>query len=258
MRSSLFKYFILLLLGLAFTLKACAPGDPAVTPDVTAPSTLKVVVTITEDQDASDTKNGASMITLQFSTNEIREGNPQGYYTVFTHGESIDCNGHTMTLGNAPNNYWFRIINIPSTYYCNYSSPYNKTKQPVNIFTVPGTQKPLSPKLVRAVIDSSNAIVTYTPEPNTPRCTVEASANASNGNVTGDAVTENGTYSGLNVSSLSGRGYLIITQTCTWGYDQGNTGDNGSQFASLSGTYMTSAGLYVTWAQPNSPTQGTT
>src|SRR5260370_23201277 len=56
-----------------------------VSPDTTDPPTLDVTVTISEGQNDSD---GLTAITVQFSTNEIRNPN----FVHFEHGDKVKCN----------------------------------------------------------------------------------------------------------------------------------------------------------------------
>jgi hypothetical protein len=267
MRSRRFRYSILIFLGLvAIILYACSSGasDPPVTPDTTIPSTLHVTVTIVEDQDASDGANGMSVITLGFSTNEIAETNT----VIFTHGEWISCNGSRMTLGNATS-YWFRVaIPYDSLYTCNYYYPQLGTATPINIFSVHAARMPLHPILVRpvpntsviSVIYASDQSINYTSDhttANSSSCTVQVTANASNGNATGNRMSQNGRYSGLDVSSLNGAGNISMTRTCDWNRRHGNIGDNGQHFDQVNVTYKSTATFEITWVPPDSPTQGT-
>ncbi len=260
MRSTLFKYSILLYLGLAFILNACAPGDPGdppVTPDTTNPSTLKVTVTINEDQNASD---GKSVVTLSFRTNEIQEDNS----VIFTHGERVNCNGHPMALGNAVN-YSVRM-NIPPVYACDYHLNNNK---PALIFSVP-KRSHLSPAL-HVPVGNSPFIVTYNPDSVERRCALQGVASDAANNISGSSVASDGrTYTGVDVSSLNGAGNLMMIRTCMCppsnknldsGYhcplSHGNTGDNKTVFDSINITYKSTATLYVTWVPPNTPTTST-
>ncbi len=263
MRSTLFRYSILLFLGLAFILYACAPGDPgdppiAVTPDTYIPPTLKVTVTINEDQDASD---GKSMVTLSFSTNEIKEDNS----VIFTHGERVNCNGIRIDLGSTAS-YSVRM-KIPPDYKCDYHYVNQGKSELTPIFTVHVLTQ-LKPKLQRPVPSDSIISVSYTPDKNPPDCKVQVTANTPGGSVTGDTVKENGNiYIGPDVSSLSGPGILVMTRTCVppqYNYDNHNKADDGCQcngspltFDKLTLTYISTASDEVTWVPPNTPTIST-
>ena len=248
MRSTLFRYSILLFLGLAFILNACVPGDPGdppVTPDTTIPSTLKVIVTITEDQDATD---GKSVVTLSFSTNEIKEDNS----VIFTHRESINCNGHPIDLGSAVS-YSVRMI-IPPVYTCDY----HLNNKSYLIFSVPKRSR-LLPVLHVPVGDNPNFKVSYNPDKNAPDCTVRVDASVGASTISGDTVPENGNiYTGPDVRALSGSGNVVMTRICRppkYIYDHHNAGnDNSSIFDSLDTTYKSTASYEVTWTPPNTPT----
>ncbi len=256
MRSTLFRYSILLLLGLAFIINACGfdtPGDPPVTPDTTIPSTLKVTVTITEDQEASDVK---SVVTLSFSTNEIKEDNT----VIFTHGESVNCNGITIDLGSAVS-YSVRM-NIPPVYTCDYHLNNNK---PALIFSVPKRSR-LSPVLHEPVGDNPNFKVTYNPDKNASDCQVKVDAIAGTSTISGDTVPENGNiYTGPDVRALSGSGNIMMTRTCVppqYNYDHQNKANDGCQcngpppstFDKINLTYTSTATYEVTWTPPNTST----
>ncbi len=257
MRSTLFRYSILLFLGLAFILNACAPGDPGdppVTPDTTVPPTLKVTVKINEDQDASD---GKSVVTLSFSSNEIKEDNS----VIFTHGESVNCNGITIDLGSAAS-YSVRMI-IPPEYTCDY---HLNNKKPALIFSVP-KRSHLSPVLHLSV-GNNPFIVTYNPDSVERRCPLQGVASDAANNISGPSVPSDGkTYTGVDVSSLSGLGILVMTRTCVppqYNYDNHNKADDGCQcngspltFDKLTLTYISTASDEVTWVPPNTPTIST-
>src|SRR5437588_12929516 len=102
MQTSISRIFPLLLLGLAalflVTYVATRAADPPmqVTPDTTDPSTLKVAVTIDDDQNATDGKVG---ITMQFATDEI--STPTNFIQLIP-GESVSCNDTPLAF-NSPN-----------------------------------------------------------------------------------------------------------------------------------------------------------
>src|SRR5215469_6437537 len=96
MRSYISRFsFLLLLVLVGLVASSCVMADPPVSantsnaptliqalPDTTDPPTLNVTVTIKEDQNDSD---GLTAITVQFSTNEIRNQN----FVQFDHGEKV-------------------------------------------------------------------------------------------------------------------------------------------------------------------------
>jgi hypothetical protein len=265
MRSRQFIFSILIFLGLVPIIlyaRSAGASDPTVTPDITIPSTLKVKVTIAEDQDASDGAKGKSVITLGFSTNEISETNT----VIFTHGEWISCNGSKMTLGNATN-YWFRVdIPYNSWYTCDYHYFLNGQSTPTNIFSVHAAQDPLSPVLLRSV--SGNFQVHYTSSQaitDASTCTVQVTATAPNQSTSGDPLPQKGdTYAGSDASGLNGLGNIMMERSCVpINFDYHNAvGDcqcNGSptKFDAVNVMYTSTASYEVLWHSPGSPTQGT-
>lgn len=259
MRSTRFRYSIVLFLVLVpIVLNACDSGssDPPVTPDTTIPSTLVVTVSIAEDQEASNGQNGNSIITLGFSTKEVAEINT----VIFIHGESVNCNGSTMALGNFTN-YWFRVSPSP-TYTCTYYYFLHGVHMPETIFSFQAPHSPLSPILQRPV-NNSSFIVHYnsgSPNPNVNPCMIQVTANAPNGNATGSTVPQNGNmYTGSDVSALNGLGNILMTRICVpINYNHNNdANDAGLKFAGVNVTYTSTASYEVSWIAPGSPTQGT-
>jgi len=264
MRSLACKFSIVLFLGLiAMISSACAldsASDPVVTPDTTIPSTLKVTVTVTEDQDASDGKYGSSNVTLQFETDEIAESNT----VIFTHGERIRCffnnpQGNnqqgTTVLGDAANySFHVTIPAIPLTYACDYIQSQNSN--PVLIFNITGSQNQLSPVLMRPVGNHGNFKVSYNPGfdiTNSSTCKVQVIANAPNASITGSTIPQNGNiYTGPDVSTLSGLGNILMTRTCTpiTFNNDNDADDNGSTFDAVNVTYTSTASYEVSWVPP--------
>jgi hypothetical protein len=262
MRSSFFKYSILLLLGLALILSTCAHGNGNIdpTPDTTIPSTLQVTVTIIENQDASDGKYGSSDVTLQFSTNEITDPNT----VTFTHGEKIYCYFyfHTINqpriyvLSSAPSySFHVAIPSNPFTYRCDYQYPLNGHLKSGNIFIFNGAQMPLSPVLQRPVGSNPNFTVSYhsgDPSPIVNQCTVQVDAYAPNGMVMGNNVPQDGnTYlGGVSVGGLNGGlGYILMKRTCTPVYfnHHNSANDNSLIFDVVNVTYTSTASSEVSW-----------
>jgi hypothetical protein len=267
MRSTRFIFFTLFFLGLAaFTLHACAPGADPVVPDTYVPPTLQVMVTINEDQDASDGKYGSSMVTLQFITNEIQGGN----FVTFSNQESIKCNGINLNLGsfgNSVTTYSVHMIipNNPPDYTCIYYYPFKGKTASTTIFNVHVLTQ-LMPRLQRPVPSNSVISVSYHPDKNPPSCQIQVTTSGGGQSATGDSVQEDGgIYTGPNVGSLSGLGNLVMTRTCVPpqdNFDHNNANDDGCQcnsspltFDKLNLTYKSTASYEVSWVQPNtSPT----
>jgi hypothetical protein len=275
MRSPRMRYSILLLLALApILLNACAFGsgssDPPVTPDTTIPPTLQVTASITEDQDASDGMYGSSEVTLQFSTNEVTETNT----VIFTHGETLYCyfNNHqrSFALGSATSySFHVAISSLPFTYKCDYHYFLNGQPKAGNIFIFNSPHYLLSPVLQRPVGNNSNFKVIYhpsNPSPNVKTCTIQVTANAPNGSVNGDTLSQDGnTYTGPDVSSLNGLGNIVMTRTCTPIHivdGNNNSAECGcppdTKFAAVNVTYTSTASNEVSWVPPSTPSQSTT
>ena len=272
MRSTRWRYFILLLLVLALIiLNACAPGsgssDPPVTPDTTIPSTLQVTASIAEDQDTSDGTHGMSVITLGFST---RETIPPSQ-VIFINGESVRCKNNnqnnTITLGNFTS-YWLRVaIPYNSSYTCDYYYFLNGQKKTATIFTVHAAKHPLSPVLQRPT--NGNIQVHYIPGPeitNSSNCTVQVTANAPNQSASGDTFPQKGDiYTGPDAGSLNGLGDIVMTRSCTpvniVHENSNNSAECGcppdNTFATVKVTYTSTASHEVTWVPSGSPAQGT-
>jgi hypothetical protein len=144
----------------------------------------------------------------------------------------------------------------------------NGTLKSSNIFIFNSPQKPLAPIMQRPVGNNSNFKVSYNPgnpSPNTKTCTVQATANAPNGTVTGDTVSQGeNIYTGPDVSSLSGLGNIVMTRACipinivnhiNPGAECGCPLD--TRFASVNVTFTSTASYEVSWVPPNTPSQST-
>jgi hypothetical protein len=171
-----------------------------------------------------------------------------------------------MALGNFTN-YWFRVA-PSSSYTCMYHYLLNGSHTSGTIFSFQAPQKTLSPVLQRPV-GNSNFMVHYnpgSPNPNVNKCTVQVTANAPNGNVTGDTVSQGGNiYTGSDSSSLNGLGNIVMTRTCIpINHPPHNAPEcqcNGSpkafDFDAVKVTYTSTASYEVSWVPPGSPKQGT-
>jgi hypothetical protein len=272
MRSPRLLFSMLLFFGLAaLILHACAAGGDPVVPDTYVPPTLQVMVTINEDQDASNGQLGSSMVSLQFMTNEI---NPSEFVT-FGSQEYVVCNGIRLNLssfGSGVTNFSVNmtIPSNPANYTCAYYYPQNGNTAHTPIFTVPVLNQ-LHPQLQRPVSSSADISVSYNYDHNRPDCQVQVLANAPNGNATGNSVPEDqGIYPGpnggtLNVGSLSGEGNLAMTRTCVppnEQFDHHNKADDGCQcngsplnfeFDKLNVTFKSTATVEVSWVPSNTP-----
>lgn len=150
----------------------------------------------------------------------------------------------------------------PAEYTCTYYYPLNGNTAHTPIFTVPVLNQ-LQPTLLRPVSSSADISVTYNNDKNQPDCHVQVTANAPNGNATGNSVPEDqGIYPGpngstLNVGSLSGEGNLVMTRTCTPIHIVNNADECGcppsTKFALVNVTYKSIATVEVSWVPPNTP-----
>jgi hypothetical protein len=237
-----------------------------------------VIVTINEDQDASDGTGGSSTVTLQFLTNEIQ--GPDNFVTFGA--ENVVCNGVKLLLNNYGTSVTtFSIhLKIPSTtspgYTCTYDYPLNGETKSALIFTQPVLSQ-LMPILLKPIPSSSNISISYNPDNNPPNCQVQATANAPGGTATGPSEVEENNkfiypdpkFGTLNVGSLSGLGNISMTRTCvppSNNFNNQNKNDdagtgcqcNGSSaaagFDKLSLTYTSTATYEVSWVQPGAPT----
>ena len=248
MRTTFCRYYLLLLLGLvALVLSSCASvlaadPPPQVTPDTTNPSTLKVTITIDDDQNATDGKVG---FTMQFATNEISDAN----FIQFTHGESIFCNDISLTF-NSPN-YTARVTRPDSnSYFICYYKWNGRRYQFVHLKVRSLLKAPL------LYIPQNPFDIHYTPDATLPLCPMNVTL-SDNSTTINTSFTES--RSGVfqtSVTTLSGVGSLILTRTCT-------TNEKGIQTASdtvdphvaipldmVNITYKSTYRLYETWEPP--------
>ncbi len=170
---------------------------------------------------------------------------------IFTHGESVSCNGKRITLGDATS-YWVRIA-VPSMYMCNYIWH----GQSIPIIAVHNRSR-LSPVLHVPVANPFR--VSFHPDTIQLNCPIQVVANDAANNITGPTVSsDRNTYiaTGTDVSTLNGAGNIMMTRTCNWHLSDGNTGDNHADFDTVNITYQSTASYEVSWYPTSSPTQGT-
>jgi hypothetical protein len=227
------------------------------------------MVTINENQDASDGKNGSSVVNLQFMTNEIV---PSEFVT-FGNQEYVVCIGINLNLGSFGSSVTTFSVHMiipsnPPEYTCIYYYPMKGKTNSNTIFRIPVLNQ-LNPKLHKPVSSSSDISVSYNHDKNQPDCQIQATAIAPNGNATGNSVAEDeGFYpwpngGSLNVGSLNGEGNLVMTRTCVppnEQFDHQNKAEdecqcNGSsKFDKLTLTYKSTASVEVAWVPSNTPT----
>ena len=241
MRISFSRYSLLLLLGfVALVLNSCnlpaaADPPPQVTPDTTDPSTLIVMMTINDDENATDGKVG---ISLQIATNEIKDAN----YIAFTKGEEVFCNRVRLTFNALA--YTARVSAVNGRFTCDY----------VRNGTAYSISEPERP-LLKPVLAHNTFVLSYTPESRglsyCPMRVDLADPTPTNISYT---FTEgaSGRYT-VNPSTLSGVGSLFLTRTCshtlTGHATSSDTVDKhaATPFGSVTITYISIWRLFVTW-----------
>lgn len=252
MRTSFYRNFPLLLLGfVALVLSSCAsvlaadpPPPPQVTPDTTDASTLKVTVTIADDQNATDGKVG---FTMQFATDEINDAN----FIEFIHGESVSCND-TPLIFNSPN-YTARVTR-PGTggYFSCYYVRNGRSYRFVHLKVRSVLNASLQTKM-----DLSNADfnIHYTPDAGGD-CNVTAQVSDSSQKFSNPVNDLKKHSFSVTINSLSGVGSLIMTRTCTYKFKgiftQSDTVDKHAAipFDAVNITYTSTYRLYETWEPP--------
>jgi hypothetical protein len=203
MRTSFSRYSFLLLLGfVALVLSSCNlpaaadPPPPQVTPDTTDPSTLNVMMTINDDENATDGKVG---ISLQFATNEIKDSN----YIAFSNGEQVLCNGKTMPF-NAPV-YTARVAAENGKFTCDYV-------RQGRAYSISVTER----QLLKPHLDHNTLLLHYDADSRQlGYCPMRVDTSDANTTNAPDNFTEgpSGSHQ-VNQGTLSGVGSLILTRTC--------------------------------------------
>jgi len=248
MRLLIFRLSILLLLVLVDLIaSSCvvvpSPGNPTdplqgapatgiqVLPNATDPTTLNVIVTINEEQNDSD---GSSVITVQFSTSEIRNQN----YVKFVNGEKVKCNGVRLGFGDTA--YSARVRAVDNSYTCTYQW----AKGASAIISVPARTQ-LSPTLVPDA-SGHKFIVRYRPD-QSHRCPIQVVASDNSQAFSGPSVMEegNGVYTGPDRSALTGQGTLVMTRVCRFKLTGSST-----VFNTVEATYTSTATSEVVWFGP--------
>lgn len=252
MRTSFSRYYLLLLFGfVVLVLSSCAglaAADPPavgtkVTPDTTDPSTLKVMMTIDDDENATDGKVG---ITMLFATNEISELN----HIQFLHGEKVFCNG-VQLIFNDPN-YSARLFRPDKSFTCEYL----RNGRSYLIIALPARSM-LSPYLPPNA-QNPNFDIHYNPDRTLPLCGMQVDLNDNNRiSPISHMFTESrsGIYR-TPITSLSGVGSLILTRTCETHLKGIQTPSDtvdpraATPFDKVDITYTSTYRLYETWEPP--------
>lgn len=247
MRTSFYRNFPLLLLGfVALVLSSCAsvlaadpPPPPQVTPDTTDASTLKVTVTINDDQNATD---GKVAISLQFATNEIRDPN----FIEFTNGEEVSCNGVRLNF-NSPN-YTTRIGAQNERFTCVYV-------RQGRTYSISEMERPLLKPYLDHNTDHNPLLLHYKADSRRlGYCQMQVDTSDAHSANASDKFTEGSSGSRqVNQGSLSGVGSLILTRTCsppiTGHATPSDTVDKNAAtpFGMVAITYTSIARIFVTW-----------
>ena len=253
MRTSFPRNFPLLLLSfVVMILSSCAglaAADPLpikVTPDTTDPSTLKVTVTIDDDQNTTDEKVG---ITMQFATDEITD--PKNYIQ-FMHGEEVSCNG-VQLMFNDPN-YTARVPRPPTGEF--FNCIYTRNGQSYQFMHLPARTELNPPPLLNGNLQDSNFDIHYTPDAALPPCKMNVTLRDSSMTNSNDFTeSRSGVYM-TSITSLSGVGSLILTRTCFTHLKGIQTASDtvdphaAIPLDSVDITYNSTYRLYETWEPP--------
>ncbi len=246
MRTSFSRYSFLLLLGfVALVLSSCAglaaaaDPPPKVTPDTTDPSTLKVMMTIIDEENATDGKVG---ISLQFATNEITNVN---YIQLMT-GEEVFCNGVKLTFKDPV--YTARVSAENGKFTCDY----------IRQGRAYSISERARPSLEPALSHDNKFVLSYTPESSgLSHCQMQVDTSDANSANAPDKFTEgpSGSHQ-VNQGSLSGVGSLILTRTCGTHPKGIQTSSDtvdphaATPFDRVDITYKSTYRLYETWEPP--------
>ncbi len=230
-----------------------SPPDASASSPGASPATLSVMMTINEDQTASD---GKSKVTLLFSSIDVGSNN----CVDFSHGETVTCNNDGTGPLQFDTNKSAYVTRVGPTgdYTCMYQQ--NSRSAPVLITMPRGTL--LRPQFLPS--NQSRLTVTYDPnsDPRLGNCPVEIDATGSQiiGSQTISSASnlpDNGQYTIPNISGLSGQGTIVITRTCTSSAQHPNPcvcppRPTPTQFAFVKVTYKSTATLDMSW-NPTDP-----
>jgi hypothetical protein len=229
---------VLLMLACGLGTAADSPDPLAVTPRDTSANTLRVVVTISEDQDATDKMTD---ITFSFSTTAIDEKNTVLFDDP---NEAVKCGAFQLPLATGQPH----ILHVTRGHYaCIYSGNRNgEPLHPVLMFDI-APRSELAPQ--PPTITSNGFSVRYTPDLD-DRCTVQGKATDSAGDpfIMGPPEPSNeGIYSGPSTSSLHRLGDLFLIRKCVWHHYQPGE-SHASEFDDMDVTYISQASVEVTWS----------
>ncbi len=221
LRSRFFRFAARLLPGLLAILAACNP-PPVV--DVAA-SNLDLNISII-DTDASPS-DGKVPIIVQFFLN--------GTYVQLASNATVTCNGVTLTFGGLGYAERVPLVSVGGTYNCAHTR--NGVSTNVSV-TVPPRPIFTSPSQGASVARSSNLTITYVAGSGSG---VRGSAGDGSTGLGGNREPDNGTYTGLDVSSLkAGPGSIGLTREFT-------LTPSGTGFKSVKISYSSGSDIKITW-----------
>lgn len=221
------KHSLLVLLLLIVSVGVAACGAQVVSPDNPSASTLDVTIQVLDEAAPSDGKN---VVTMQLLSN--------GTIVQFTHGETITCNGTPLAFNGLA--YAGRIPQAPVGSMYHFVYTWNSGSATINL---PVPQRPVvtSPTPGLTVTRTSSLTINYVPDSGSG---IDASAGDSSTGIDRNInEPDNGTYTGLDVSSLhAGPGVISIIRIF-----QGTP--SGTGFKSVQTTYRSSSvDVHITWA----------
>ena len=221
--------FILLFFLLSdFIVSACtsALGDQptTITPTDKSAGTLTVAMTVTEDQ---NDLFQVSTIDMHFSSNQVADPNPN---TVdFMNESKINCNNTYLNFNGS--DYANTVpTDANGAYNCTYT--WNGVTT-----TFPTDNQPL---LSPSVDAHGNLITINYNSSGGDGCLFEVNASDGSHSITATSKQNNGAIKGIDISTLSGPGTLMLTRTC-------KLTSTSAGFKSVAGTYIATATLYITW-----------
>src|SRR5438270_13452886 len=184
---------VLLLLIVAVGIAAC--GVQVVSPDNPPASVLDVTIQAVDEAAPSDGKN---VVTMQLLSN--------GTIVQFTHGETITCNGTPLAFNGLA--YVGRIAQAPVGGMYQFVYTWNSGSATINL-AVPQRPVVTSPTPGSTVTRTTSLTINYVADSGSG---VDASAgDSSTGVLANIQKPDNGTYTGLDVSSLhTGPGVISI------------------------------------------------
>lgn len=202
-------------------------GDPYVTPTDTSAGNLDVKAVVVDSPHSTDGKN---IVVMQFSFG----GKP----VRFADGETITCNGVTLSLNSLVFGYAERVpmVSVGGTYHFVYTS--GAVSTPIDL-TVPSRVVFTSPVAGATVARSNNMTIQYLADGGTG---VDASGSGPSGGLSRNVFEpDNGTYTGMNSSTFGvGAGELSLTRRF-------ESSPGGTGFHSAKTQYDSISSIAVTW-----------